>query len=204
VHGEAGLAARKGHEHEGARLLRVAPFEFDSYSTLVQGMGAGKVEVIETLMEVSRIGYGLLASLVVGEQPDIAGVVGRFPPADVLVIGYAGGLNGKRPYPFERKVDCTQGLGEPPEGATWKVLVHARRTPEAVLRWYLERKFELHGYADDLGRRVRSVLLASAVSLRQRCVRSQVPPGYHDGRGTSAAEDESWDESQAPGSQIHV
>jgi hypothetical protein len=39
--------------------------------------------------------------------------------------------------------------------------------------------------------------MGSPVSLRQTCVKSLAPPSDHDGRGKHAAEDESWDHTQA-------
>src|SRR5439155_3388502 len=161
VHGEAGLAAVRGRpEWEGAhRLLQADLRPVDAYSTVGQGIGQ-QVREIENLMAVSKLGYGLLLGLLVGDAIDVDGPVGPYPPADLLAVGYgAGGTPGRADYPFERKIDEAGKRGHPSTGATWRALVY-RGTSADVVRtagWYAARGVEVIRYGDgELGTLVKT------------------------------------------------
>jgi len=136
VHGEAGLAAVKGlPEWEGAQRLVQTGLQHDTaYSTLAQGIGQ-TVREIETLMAVSGLGYGLLASLLVGTVADVDRMIGPYPPADLVTIGYgAGATDGRLAYPFERRVREARQRGFSPQGSRWLALVYRGDSEDADSR----------------------------------------------------------------------
>ena len=168
VHGEAGLAAVKGlPEWEGAQRLVQTGLQHDTaYSTLAQGIGQ-TVREIETLMAVSGLGYGLLASLLVGTVADVDRMIGPYPPADLVTIGYgAGATDGRLAYPFERRLREARQRGFSPQGSRWLALVYRGDSEDAdspaierTAGWYDEARFEVRRYGkDELGAAARAAI----------------------------------------------
>jgi hypothetical protein len=159
LHGEAGLAARKGAQYDGGRCLWTPErgAQVNAYSTLAQGVGESVLR-IEELMVVSRDGYKLLRALVCGSVETFEGGFTIRPrePAELLVLGYGAGASPARAdYPFERSIEgVLRSLGTP---RGWRAMVHTSADP-AVCTWYEQRRFEVIEYSTDLADQAVSTL----------------------------------------------